>query len=366
LHAWPVAQSALELQPHVSFATHACPAALAAQSVHAVPDAPHADGDVPAWHEPPPQQPPEHGLPAEHPTWQTCVVVLQVPEAQFALLVPHPQKPPVADATQISPSGLAALQTEHEPPFWPHAALSVPATHVPPEQQPPLHGCVALHVEVHVFVDVSHAMSLGQSPLVAQPHLFTEPPTGMHALPPEPGAVQSVHVAVPVLHACGSLPPAHTPPPQHPPLQGCDALQLVTQLPPESQALPIAQSVVTAHPQLPGKTQTTPFGLARQLTHDPPDGPHVALPMDWHVLVESQQKPLPQSSDPPTVHADTQAPAEHVGVPPPHVVHDPPLAPHWVSAVPATHEVPLQQPPLHAVCEAPHADSHWPVDVLQD
>jgi hypothetical protein len=83
----------------------------------------------------------------------------------------------------------------------------------------------------------------------------------------------------------------------------------------------------------------------------------------------SQQKPAPHvPAPPPTVHAAVHVPPEQVGDPPPHFTQVPPVLPHDVSRVPAVHwlSVPSQHPPLHAVCDAPHATSQDPVLVLHD
>jgi hypothetical protein len=42
-------------------------------------------------------------------------------------------------------------QSEQAPPLAPHAAAAIPATHVPPAQQPPLHVWLCEHAVVHVL-----------------------------------------------------------------------------------------------------------------------------------------------------------------------------------------------------------------------
>jgi hypothetical protein len=60
-HAVPVGQSLACVQPHAP-ATHRCPAALAVQSEHAPPVAPHWVGTSPAVQAVPAQQPPPHAV----------------------------------------------------------------------------------------------------------------------------------------------------------------------------------------------------------------------------------------------------------------------------------------------------------------
>jgi hypothetical protein len=62
------------------------------------------------------------------------------------------------------------VQSSHESPAAPHAAVEVPSAHVPPEQQLPLQRALALHVVAHVRVSGSHAVRAGQSAAVQQPH----------------------------------------------------------------------------------------------------------------------------------------------------------------------------------------------------
>jgi hypothetical protein len=378
LHALPLGQSALELQPHVSFGRHTLPAVLVVQSTHVVPFAPHAVVLVPVWHALPAQQPVTQGDPAEHVTLHRCVVTSHVPVRQLAFDVPQPQKPPLPGpeatpvATHVVPFGSPA-QVAHTPPLSPQAVGEVPARHVPPvaaEQHPPLQGWLELHPVVQVLVIVSHAIPPGQSVEVVHPHACRPPVAGTHALPVEL-PTQLVHVAEPVAQLAGVSPKSHTPPlPQHPPLQGWPALQTVVQKPDRvSHALPAGQSPTPPHPQVPPVRQALPFGLVRQSTHAPPETPQLAAAMFWHVLFWSQQKPFPHGSAPPTVHAEVHVPPPHVGTPPPHFTQMPPVSPQSESAVPAAHWFTdsSQHPPLHGVCVVPpHAVSHAPVFVLHD
>jgi hypothetical protein len=158
-----------------------------------------------------------HGIAAEHNAeTQRCVVVSQVPVGQslFALQ-PH------APATQAVPIVLPA-QLTHAAPLAPHSLAAVPLTQVPPVQQPPLHGELALQPATQLCVVVLQAEPLGQSLGPLQPQL---PAT--HAWPAV-AAVQSLQVPLP--HALGALPDAHWPlAAQQPPLHGWVALQLEVQ-----------------------------------------------------------------------------------------------------------------------------------------
>jgi hypothetical protein len=78
-------------------------------------------------------------------------------------------------------------------------------------QQPPLHGCVALHAEVHWCRLVSHAIGAGQSALELQPHAPAmhwwpvDESVQSRQLPDEPHAP----AAPPAMHW---LPEQHEPP----------------------------------------------------------------------------------------------------------------------------------------------------------
>ncbi len=144
-------QSALVLQPQVPF-TQAWPLALFVQSWHVPPPLPQAEPDVPATHWPPLQQP----------LWQYGRVEQQVvfsvraapgsavapqgvtgTQTWFWQMVLAGQSPgtlqPQTPLTQAVPFGLP-WQFTHVPPPLPHAVNDVPATQLPPLQQPVVHG----------------------------------------------------------------------------------------------------------------------------------------------------------------------------------------------------------------------------------
>jgi hypothetical protein len=200
-HAWSVAQSVAELQPHARVAaTQAVPFALPAQLAHD-PEPPHAVALVPGRHEPPlPQQPAWHGAPGiAHVNVQSpvCVSHPALSGGQSAGFA-HPHWPPPVSgshALPLVPAAKPCVQDPHVPPLFPHAVAPVPGPHVPPvaaEQHPPLHGWPVLQLVVHACDAVSHAMSAGQSAAVVQP-----PP--LSALPSvfEPSAGASAVASAP-------------------------------------------------------------------------------------------------------------------------------------------------------------------------
>jgi len=141
-------------------------------------------------------------------------------------------------------------------------------------------------------------------------------------------------------------------------------------------ASPTGQSAALAQPHMPPVRQALPTVPEVQLVQAPPLTPHAvagtAVEMDAHLLVASQQKPVPQLAPAaPTPQVDVHAPAvEQVGVPPPQGAQAPPLFPHLALSVPATQlgvaAALSQQPPLHAVWLAPHLVSQPWVVVLHE
>jgi hypothetical protein len=91
---------------------------------------------------------------------------------------------PHAPALQTGPALHVVVQSLQTP-LVPQAKLAVPTAHAPvvlpeaTEQQPPLHGCAALHVVVHVCEVPSHAWPVAQSAGPLQPHV----PFASHAFP---------------------------------------------------------------------------------------------------------------------------------------------------------------------------------------
>jgi hypothetical protein len=155
--ACPDGQSAALLQPQLP-PRQALPAALLLQSPHTSPERPQALVAVPGAHTPPLQQDPWHGwLPLQVVThW--CVVGSQaLPLGQSpAPLQPQPLAP------HTTPR-LLVLQSTQAPPLTPHWVGAVPPVHVPPLQQPPLHGSSSLQWVPHLCVLPSHERPLGQS-----------------------------------------------------------------------------------------------------------------------------------------------------------------------------------------------------------
>jgi hypothetical protein len=135
-------------------------------------------------------------------------------------------------------AGVVPEHVEQLPPVDPHAVESEdPGAHVPPLQQPPLHGCEEEHAVVHIPVDVSHASSAGQSPATAQPQV----PLTRQALPDDRPA-QSTHDPLRPQASC-SVPGTHVPLLQQPPLHGWDVEQIVVQVPVE-----VSHASSTEHP----------------------------------------------------------------------------------------------------------------------
>jgi hypothetical protein len=163
----------------------------ALQVAHARPFAPHAPLPVPATQIPPvPQHPPLHGCVASHWLVQTCVATLHDSSGAQSLELLQPHEVPFSH-TWPTPE---TVQSAHVLPPMPQALVAAPATHVEPEQQPPLHPVVlAPHVAEQMCVVVLQAWSAGQSVAALQPHV----PVARHAWPVAPFVqfAQSVPVA---------------------------------------------------------------------------------------------------------------------------------------------------------------------------
>jgi hypothetical protein len=94
------------------------------------------------------QQPPLQPVFATPPQscWHEWIAIEQAfSEAQSAAAA-QPQTPPMHAV--LLP---CVAQSEQAPPLAPHAAAAIPATHVPPAQQPPLHVWLCEHAVVHVL-----------------------------------------------------------------------------------------------------------------------------------------------------------------------------------------------------------------------
>lgn len=118
---------------------------------------------------------------------------------------------------------------------------------LPPTQHVSLHDEVAEQVDVHVWVDVSHAFPNGQSLGALQPQV----PPDRHALP-DARPVQLVHVPL-APHAPLSVPVAHTPALEQQPVgHGFDAPHGAPQRCVDvSHTCPLGQSVVALQPHAP-------------------------------------------------------------------------------------------------------------------
>jgi hypothetical protein len=76
---------------------------------------------------------------------------------------------PQAPETHWSPM-VFPVQSLHALPELPQVVLMPPVLQVPPEQQPPLHGCEPEQLVVHWCLLVSQALFAGQSLAELQPH----------------------------------------------------------------------------------------------------------------------------------------------------------------------------------------------------
>jgi hypothetical protein len=110
------------------------------------------------------------------------------------------------------------VQSAHIP-LAPHAVEPEPPAHIPPEQQPPLHGCVDEQLVVQVWLVPSQAEPIGQSAAELQPH--APPPDTVRQTEPSALPMQVPH-AVPVApQLVVEVPLAQVEPLQQPPLHGC-------------------------------------------------------------------------------------------------------------------------------------------------
>jgi hypothetical protein len=135
-------------------------------------------------------------------TWRTESHAKPPGQSDCAL---QPQKPPLAFVMHTPPIALPTHEA-HSIPAAPHAAIVVPLAQMPPEQQPPLHGCVAEQLGVQLCVARLHAWPDGQSLGPLQPHA-----PARHACPA--GAlVQSTQLPPDGPHAAGVLPGRQPPP----------------------------------------------------------------------------------------------------------------------------------------------------------
>jgi hypothetical protein len=281
--ALPSGQSETLEQPHLP-ATHPWPEELIEQSTHWVPEPPQTLPLVPATQEPFEQQAPLHGCVDEQEVVHWWLVVLQADPLGQSLDELHPQLPPEPPTTHAAPM-LEPVQSWQLPPLAPQVGLLVPATQLPPEQQPPLHGCIDEHELVHLCVDPSHACPLGQSLAELQPHV---PATQAFSEP----IVQSVQ-APPVLpHTPAALPMTQVPPLQQPPLHSCvDEHEVVHWCLDVSHAWPDGQSVAELQPH-PPLTHAWPLPLIVQSAQDAPALPQVAAVPPALQVPLLQQPPL--------------------------------------------------------------------------
>ena len=166
------------------------------QSPQSAPLAPQATPSVPVWQLPPvaaEQQPPLHGVFMSHADPHVCVVVLHAWFAAQSLALVQPQTLVPVMSRHAEPALLPAQLPQLACPSA-HAVDVVPGAHMPPSQQPPLHGCVALHAVVQVPLVVSHDCPPGQSLGPAQ--LAATPPPSPTLPPPRSPTPASAAAAI--------------------------------------------------------------------------------------------------------------------------------------------------------------------------
>jgi hypothetical protein len=363
--ALPSGQSAVAMQPHAPI-THAWPLVAAEQSRQALPAAPHVVAMVPALQVVPAQQPPLHGCEPLHALVHACVVRLHAEPIAQSPVALQPHLPPPATISHTAPLGLDAHML-HAPPLAPQLAGSVPGTHAPDAQQPPLHGCSGLQLGVHRCSAPSHASPTLQSAALMQPQV---PPLQRW---PALEVVQSTHAPPGAPHALAALPAAQVPFEQQAPLHGAVAEHMVEhKCVVVLHAAPDGQSPDELQPHAPPPATTThapPMLLPEQLWHAPPDEPHAIEPVPPTHAPARQQPPLHADcvAAPHAVphtcfmvsHAcpdgqsaaelQPQLPITHAWPAPDEVQsrHALPLAPQVIAAPPALQVPPAQQPPLH-------------------
>jgi hypothetical protein len=229
---------------------------------------PQAEGSEPGAHWPPLQQPPWQSWPEEQLVVHFFVVAPQAnPTGQLdSLEHPHWYLPDtlMQEGPSCEPEQLAHIPDE------PHAVADEPPWQVVPLQQPPLHSWFAEHDFVHWPVEPSHAMPVGQSASVAQPHPFA-----VHALP-WVDFEQSMHWPD-APHAAGAVPEAQKPFA----LQQPEAQPVCAQLGTHTEAAvshtePEPQSAFERHPHWP-VTHACPSLAEAQLEHAAPAVPQLEL-----------------------------------------------------------------------------------------
>jgi hypothetical protein len=221
-HAVLTGQSEAALQPHDP-PTQAWPLLLLVQSVQVPLADPHVPGFVSSdAHVVPLQHVPLQGSVEEHVVVQVffvaSFVVSHALPLRHSVLSVQPHVPPPVTGRHEVPT-LLLVHTLQVLPVDPQPKLgSVPTTHAPLAlQQPPLHGLVVEHAELHLPFE-PHAMLAGQSLAEAQPHALP-----MHLSPPLRPDVQSAQeppAAPHVLVAVSSVAQAPAVV-QHVPLQAC-------------------------------------------------------------------------------------------------------------------------------------------------
>jgi hypothetical protein len=172
LHAVLSGQLDALKQPHMPL-THAWPFRLPLQFWHKPPGGPHTLPVLPRLQVPALQQPPLHGVTPGlmHMVVHTCVFWLQAFGAGQSVATEQPHVPPLPLPMQMPPLTLPG-QLVHALPELPHAVADKPITHMPAEQQPPLHALMpGPHDGVHMCVVRLHALLSGQSLAMLQPHM---------------------------------------------------------------------------------------------------------------------------------------------------------------------------------------------------
>jgi hypothetical protein len=173
---WFPAQSAAELQPHLS-PLQTCPFGEVRQLMQASPPAPQASFAVPAAHAPALQQPPLHACPAPQVRVHARAVASHAlpPGQSAAVLQPHTSVERHAWPTVL------VVQSRQAVPMPPHAGVLVPGLQEPRPQHPAAQGADVEHATTQRCVTASQ-VPFGQSVVPAHPQ--TPPPAeGSQAVP---------------------------------------------------------------------------------------------------------------------------------------------------------------------------------------
>lgn len=387
--AWPGAQALPP--PH----RHWPPLQLSLRrphATHAPPLEPQLAVEAPDWQTPPEQQPDGHDVASQ----------TQVP-ARHRWPALHAAPPPQRHWPPLQVSDVVALQAMQAAPLVPQAEVEVPAWQTPPAQHPEGHD-VELHPAQAPDVQVWPVTHIWHAPPPV-PHALVEVPAWQEvpAQQPEGHEVASQTQVPethrwPALHTAPPVPQLQVPPRQRsafaphavqalPALPHCAVLVLVTQVVPLQH--PVGHEVASQRQMPPAQRWPAPhagpapqrhwpplqvLAVLPQATHVVPPPPHCDVevlvthvePLQHpeghevasHTQVPDRQRwPVPHAAPPP----HRQAPPRQVSAVAPQLVQVTPLTPQADAELPATHDVPLQQPAQVALSQTQvPPEQRWP------